>query len=74
MNAAIADAIEHHDLRVFIWDIGADLRGRVLASPYGPSLWKGLLSTMSRPTIEVFPSNQAETQEYRRIQETFFGN
>jgi len=72
VNAAFADAIDHHDLKLFIWDRGPNLRERVLAAPYGASLWKGLLSTATRPMIEVFPSNQAETQEYRRIQETFF--
>jgi hypothetical protein len=72
VNAAIADAIEHHGLRLFIWDTGSGLRDRVLAAPHGPSLWKEVLSTATRPMIEVFPSNQAETQEYRRIRETFF--
>ena len=74
VNAVIADAIDHHGLKLFIWDTGANLKDRVLAAPYGPRLWKGLLGAMSRPMIEVFPTNQAETQEYRRIQETFFGN
>ncbi len=73
VNSIIADAIEHRGLRLFIWDTGANLKGRVLAAPHGSSLWSGLLSTMSRPMIEVFPSNQAETQEYLRIRETFFG-
>jgi hypothetical protein len=71
VNAVIADAIEHHDLKVFIWDAGSNLKQRILEAPHGASIWKGLLSTASRPMIEVFPSNQAETQEYRRILETF---
>ncbi len=73
VNAAIADAINHHGLKLFIWDTVSNLRERILAAPCGASLWKGLLSTATRQMIEVFPSNQAETQEYRRIQETFFG-
>jgi hypothetical protein len=73
VNAAIADAIEHHGLTLFIWDTGANLKDRVLASPHGPSIWKGLLSTATRPMSEVFPSNQAETGEYRRIRDTLFG-
>ena len=31
-------------------------------------------STASRPLIEVFPSNQAETEEYRRIVAILFHN
>ena len=72
VNSIIADAIEHCGLKVFIWDTGTNLKDRVLAAPHGSSLWSGLLSTMSRLMIEVFPSNQAETQEYQRIQQTFF--
>jgi len=33
VNAAIADAIEHHGLKVFIWDTGPNLKERVLAAP-----------------------------------------
>ena len=73
VNAAIADAVEHHGLRIFIWDAGPNLRGRALAAPHGASVWRGLLSTATRPLIEVFPSNQAETEEYRRIRQTCFG-
>jgi len=73
VNATIADAIEHYGLKVFIWDTGPNLRDRVLAAPHGASLWKGLLSMATRPLVEVFPSNQAETEEYRRIRQTCFG-
>jgi hypothetical protein len=73
VNSGIADSVEHHGLRLFIWDTGPSLRERILAAPCGVSLWKGLLSTATRQMIEVFPSNQSEAQEYRRIQETFFG-
>ena len=68
----IVDAVEHQDLKVLIWDTGPNLMDRVRAAPHGTSIWKGLLSTATRPLIEVFPSNQAETEEYRRIRETFF--
>jgi hypothetical protein len=73
INATIADAITNHGLRVFIWDIAPDLRARVLAAPHGPVIWKSLISTASRQFIQVFPSNQAETEEYRRICTSFFG-
>jgi hypothetical protein len=73
VNAAIADGIEHHGLKLFIWDTGSNLRNRISASPHGDSIWKGLLSTATRQLIEVFPSNQAETEEYRRIRQTCFG-
>jgi hypothetical protein len=73
VNAAIADGIEHHGLKLFIWDTGSNLRNRILASPHGDSIWKGLLSTATRQLIEVFPSDQAETEEYRRIRQTCFG-
>jgi hypothetical protein len=74
VNAVIAYAIKHHNLKMFIWNTDATLRENVLRAPHGSTLWNGLLSTMSRPMFEVFPSSQAETSEYRRIQETFFGN
>jgi hypothetical protein len=73
VNAIIGNAVEHHDLKVFIWDAGLNLRQRILAAPHGAMIWSGVLSTASRQIIEVFPSNQAETQEYLRIMETFFG-
>lgn len=72
INAAIADAVEKYSLSVFIWDQGSDLMGRVLAAPHGARIWKGLISTATRPMAEVFPSNHAITEEYRRIVETFF--
>jgi hypothetical protein len=72
INAVIAQAIENHALSVFIWNTTPDLKGAVLASPHGARIWKGLISTASRPMIEVFPSNQADTEEYRRICTTFF--
>ena len=64
--------IENHGLKVFIWDTGPNLMDRVLAAPHGAIIWSGLLTTATRAMIEVFPSNQAETEEYRRIRETFF--
>jgi hypothetical protein len=73
INAAIADGVEHHDLKIFIWDTGPNLWERVLAAPHGNSIWKGLLSTATHQMIEVFPSNQAQTQECQRIRDTFFG-
>jgi hypothetical protein len=72
INAAIADAVEQCGLSVFIWNTTSDLKGLVLASPHGACIWKGLISTATRPLIEVFPSNQIETEEYRRICSTFF--
>lgn len=73
INAVIADAIAKHGLRVFIWDTGSDLKARILAAPHGQIIWNGLISTATRPLIEVFPSNQEVTEEYRRICEAFFG-
>jgi hypothetical protein len=73
VNAVIADAVENHGLRLFIWDTAPNLMDRVRAAPHGDRIWKGVLSTTSRSMIEVFPSNQAETAEYRRILATVFG-
>jgi hypothetical protein len=73
VNEVIADAIEHHGLKLFIWDTAPNVRDQIVAAPHGKVLWQGLLSTATRPMIEVFPSNQAETYEYRRIQQTLFG-
>jgi len=72
INAVIADAVEQHGLSVFIWSTASDLKGLVSSSPHGARIWNGLISTATRPLIEVFPSNQAETEEYRRICSTFF--
>jgi hypothetical protein len=74
INAVIAEAVEKHGLTLFIWDAGGgDLRGRMMAMPHGARIWKGLISIATRPLIEVFPSSQDETEEYRRIRHTFFG-
>jgi hypothetical protein len=73
INALIADAAKNHGLKVFIWDCGSDLMDRVRAAPHGAPIWDAVLSTATRPMIEVFPSNQAETEEYRRILKTMFG-
>jgi phage-related protein len=73
INAAIAEAVERHGLRVFIWNTTSDLKGLLASVPHGPTIWRGLISTSARHLIEVFPSNQAETEEYRRIMTTFFG-
>jgi hypothetical protein len=72
INAVIADAVETHGLGIFIWNTASNLKELVLAAPHGPTIWKGLISTATRPFIEVFPSNQAETEEYRRIKDSFF--
>jgi hypothetical protein len=72
VNAAIADAIERHGLKVFIWNVSPNLRERILKAPHGSVIWNGLLSMATRPMIEVFPGNQDETEEYRRIVKTFF--
>jgi|SRR5271166_2578549 len=75
INAAIAEAIENHGLKVLIWDRGANLRDRIIASPDGSVIWKGILGgTVTQTMLEVFPSNQQITQEYRRIRRVFFGD
>ena len=71
-NVAIADAILHHELRIFVWDVAHNLKDRILAATAGTSLWSSIISAASRPMIEVFPSDQAKTEEHRRILETFF--
>jgi hypothetical protein len=72
INAAIAEAVEKHGLRVFIWNTSSDIKSLVSSAPHGATIWRGLISTATRRLIEVFPSNQAETEEYRRIVSTFF--
>ena len=72
VNAVIAEAIEIHGLKVLIWDTGPNLKDRILDAPHGRSIWSGLISTVTRTMTEVFPGNQAETEEYRRIKESFF--
>jgi hypothetical protein len=72
INAVIADAIENYGLSVFIWSTASNLKALVESQPHGPRIWRGLISTATSPLIEVFPSDQAETGEYRRIAATFF--
>lgn len=75
VNAVIAEAIEKHGLKVFIWDAGPSLKERVLAAAHGSTIWNGLLSTETQRMIEVFPPSspsQNETEEYRRIRRSFF--
>lgn len=72
VNAIIAEAVAKHGLRLFIWDTAPNLKARILAAPQGAAIWSSLISTASRPLIEVFPSNQVKTEEYRRICEAFF--
>ncbi len=72
INVVIADAIEKHGLSVFIWNTMANLKSTLISMPHGMRIWKGLISTATRPLVEVFPGNQAETEEYRRICDTFF--
>lgn len=73
INSAIASAIADHGLQVFIWDTVADLQARVTAAPHGPAIWRGLMGAAGRRLIEVFPSDQSETEELRRIRREFFG-
>lgn len=35
VNAEIAEAVEHHGLRLFIWDMARALMDRVRAAPHG---------------------------------------
>jgi hypothetical protein len=75
VNAAIANAVVNYGLRLFIWDTvpTPELMRRIKVAPHGEAIWKGVLSAASSPLREVFPSNQAETEEYRRIVDTVFG-
>ena len=73
INAVIADAVENHALKVFIWNTDNALEDRVQREKHGASIWKGLLSTATRQMIDVFPTKQVVTEEYRRIVQTMFG-
>jgi hypothetical protein len=72
VNEEIAHAVEKHGLRLFVWDPSPELFDQIQGSPYGDLIWRGVMSTSNRRMIEVFPSNQAETEEYRRIRSTMF--
>jgi hypothetical protein len=73
INAVIADAVEKFSLKMFVWSTSADLVEKIRKAPHGERMLKGLLSTASRQMIEVFPRDQSETEEYRRICRGFFG-
>jgi hypothetical protein len=72
VNGMIAEAVESHGLKVFIWDTDSNLMDRVRTAPHGASIWNGLLSLASRSLIEVFPGTQEQTEEYARIRRTLF--
>lgn len=72
INAAIADAVETAKLRVFFWDTAPDLVERVKRAPHGERIWRGLLGKASRALLEVFPADQSETEEWRRIKREFW--
>jgi uncharacterized protein len=73
INAAIADSIEDHGLGVFIWNTAPDLKALVTAAPHGARIWNGVIGAATRSFIEVFPSDQARTEELLRIKSEFFG-
>src|SRR5439155_1498118 len=52
INDVIANAVTNHGLRVFIWDAGPDLKGRLLRAPHGDVIWGGRLSVASLPMIQ----------------------
>ncbi len=74
INATIAKGVERYGLKVFIWGRGTNLRNRIINAPHGQKIWEGLLSTTTRSMLEVFPSNQETTEEYKRIRRVFFGD
>jgi hypothetical protein len=73
INEMIAEAVEKHGLKIFVWS-NTDPKDRILAAPHGSLIWTGLLSTATQPMVEVFPPNQDETEEYRRIRRVVFGD
>src|SRR6202034_1179051 len=73
INAAIARAVEHHGLQVFIWN-PADPRQTLPTVPHGQMILdRGLMGVATRHLGEVMPTfyNQ-ETPEYLRICAEFF--
>lgn len=72
INAVIAEAMDDFGLKIWIWDVGSDLADRVRAAPHGQTIWENLISKTTRRMIEVFPSNQSRTDEYKRIRRDFF--
>jgi hypothetical protein len=73
INAVIAEAVEKHGLKVFVWS-NSDPKDRILTAPHGRAIWNGLLSTETQQIVEVFPPNQDITEEYRRIRRVFFND
>jgi hypothetical protein len=72
INAVIEDAVKNAGLKLFIWNRGVksildreDLRSFVTTES---------LIDMSADTVaEVFPPDQEQTEEYKRIFSRFFG-
>jgi len=73
INLLIADAVKNAGLKVFVWDARSDIVNWLKKDArYGGDVLAGLISTESRQMIEVFPSNQSETETYRTIVSGFF--
>ena len=72
VNAAIARAAQHHGLRVFIWNTDSNLMRTVQSAPHGAAIWQALISTCTRPLIDVFPGNQETTVELKRMESGLF--
>lgn len=73
INEVIAKAVREHGLQVFVWDVGfSGLRDKLSQTEDGRTIYGSLISSCQQPMIEVFPSNQIDTQEYLRIQADFF--
>lgn len=71
INKVISEGIREHGLRILVWDsqCGFDwLRDK----PSGNDIVAGLISTINREMIEVFPRTQDETESYSSICRTFF--
>jgi hypothetical protein len=74
INDLLAEAATSCNLGIYIWDPTqpGDLLERIRKQQNGAALLQGIKAIYSTPMREVFPADQSETVEWRRIQDQFF--
>ncbi len=74
INAILAQGISKANLSVFIHNTTASavMKNQLANLPYGTEIWRGLEGYSSQTLFNIFPGNQAETPELKRIVQAIF--
>ncbi len=75
INAAIANGIEQSNLELFVVspEDPADLKESLEGGPYGTTLRHALRGHYSYDLLRIFPEDQSDTQAWKEIRRTYFG-